>query len=56
MNQNDMDRYFWRTGRRWSGDYNAAKQSSRRPQHHGREILLLCLAFIVTLGGLALMR
>lgn len=20
MNQNDMDRYFWRTGQAWSGD------------------------------------
>jgi len=20
MNQNDMDRYYWRTGHRWSGD------------------------------------
>jgi hypothetical protein len=20
MNENDVDRYFWRTGQRWSGD------------------------------------
>jgi hypothetical protein len=23
MNENDRDRYYWRTGQRWSGDYRS---------------------------------
>jgi hypothetical protein len=30
MNQNDMDRYFWRTGQRWSGDDRRIKAPRKR--------------------------
>jgi hypothetical protein len=56
MNQNDTDRYFWRTGRRWSGVCPPARNSARHSKLRGREILFLCLAFIVTLAGLVLAR
>lgn len=56
MNQNDMDRRFWRTGHRWSGD-------SRPVNHHfpatlisGRTIILVCVVFIMTLVALVLVR
>jgi hypothetical protein len=26
MNQNDMDRYYWRTGHYWSGDRRALEE------------------------------
>jgi hypothetical protein len=56
MNQNDLDRYFWRTGQRWSGDDRPRRKSSRRSKLHSREILFLCLVFIATLAGLVLLR
>jgi hypothetical protein len=56
MNQIDMDRYFWRTGRRWSGNGSLGRKSSRVWKFHGREIVFVGLAFIVTLVGLVLVR
>ena len=56
MNQNDMDRYLWRTGQRWSGDDRTATESFRGSKTHGRAIFIVCLAFIVTVVGLVLMR
>ena len=50
MNQNDMDRYYWRTGQRWDGD------DRRIRRLRGREIFFLFVAFLVTLVALVLMR
>jgi hypothetical protein len=56
MNQNDMDRYFWRTGQRWSGDDRLVRRSSQGARLRSREVLFLGLAFIVTLVGLVVLR
>ena len=55
MNENDMDRYFWRTGRRWSGD-NRPPESFRKSKAYGRVIVVVFVSFIVTLVGLVLLR
>jgi hypothetical protein len=47
MNQNDMDRYFWRTGQRWSADCNPF-QTRRRGKHMSRAVILLLLASFAT--------
>ena len=58
MNQNDMDRYYWRTGHRWSGDRHALGELLRdkRFRLRGRTIAFLLVAFIVTLVMLFLLR
>jgi hypothetical protein len=56
MNENDANRYFWRTGRRWSGDSRVARTSPRGLRLHGREIFFICIALVFTLAGLILMR
>lgn len=48
MNQNDMDRYFWRTGQRWSGDDRARKTRTHDRKLANGTILLLFAAFAVT--------
>lgn len=48
MNQNDMNRYFWRTGQRWSGDVRALKTSKGGRSVTNRAILLLFAAFAAT--------
>jgi hypothetical protein len=48
MNQNDMDRYFWRTGQYWSGDSRAFKPSRNRRSLSHRAILCLLVAFAAT--------
>jgi hypothetical protein len=53
MNQNDMDRYFWRTGQRWSGDDRPNKKGWRLTS---REIVLLVVIFCVTFAMLFLVR
>ena len=53
MNQNDMDRYYWRTGQRWSGDLGP--RWPRIPLA-GRIVAVLALAFAVTQIALLLMR
>jgi hypothetical protein len=53
MNQNDMDRYYWRTGQRWSGDNRLGVVRLRLS---GRKILLLAAAFAVTEIALLLLR
>ena len=54
MNENDMDRYYWRTGHRWSGDSRPFKW------HFGRRVLrtllFLLAAYVVTGAILFLMR
>jgi hypothetical protein len=49
MNQNDMDRYFWRTGQKWSGD-SRAREELRGPRlsASGRTMAFLLIAFVVT--------
>jgi hypothetical protein len=54
MNQNDMDRYLWRTDQRWSAD-DRVKQSVRL-KIDGRVIFLVCTSLIVTLTALVLLR
>jgi hypothetical protein len=48
MNQNDMDRYFWRTGHRWSGDHRRLDSGRNGWRLSKRPILLLAAAFDVT--------
>lgn len=52
MNQNDMDRYYWRTGQRWSGDH----RPPTRVKITGREIALLAIAFLVSTVGIILLH
>jgi hypothetical protein len=56
MNKNDMDRYFWRTGQRWSGDGRPVPGSFRGSTTRGRAVTFLCISFIVTLVALILLR
>jgi hypothetical protein len=56
MNENEMDRYFWRSGRRWSSDVRPEPKSYRRAKAPGRVIVFLFLSFIAAVVGLVLMR
>jgi hypothetical protein len=56
MNQNDSERYFWRTSLPWSGHNRLARKFSRSLRLRGRGIFFICLAFIVTIAGLMLKR
>jgi hypothetical protein len=56
MNQNDMDRYFWRTGQRWSGDDRPFKTQRAGRKSANRTILLLSAAIAVTVVMLFLLR
>jgi hypothetical protein len=56
MNQNDMDRYLWRTGRRWSGDHRPATVPFDKTKLSGWTVFLLSVTFLVTLVGLILLR
>jgi hypothetical protein len=56
MNENDMDRYFWRTGQRWSGDGRPVPRSFRGSATRGRAIIFLGISFVVTLVALVLLR
>jgi hypothetical protein len=49
MNQNDMDRYFWRTGQRWSGDSRSREEIVGRIRLPRRVVMLIYLSFVVTL-------
>jgi hypothetical protein len=49
MNQNNQDRYFWRTGQRWSGDDRARKTRTPDRKLSKGTILLLSAAFAVTI-------
>jgi hypothetical protein len=55
MNHNDMDRYFWRTGRRWSGD-GRPTESFDRSKIDGRTIFWVGISLMVTLAALILLR
>jgi hypothetical protein len=56
MNQNDMDRYFWRTGHRWSGDFRSPSSRFPRATMNRWAVILLGGAFLVTVVGLMLVR
>jgi hypothetical protein len=56
MNQNDMDRYFWRTGQQWSGDGRPTPKSFRGSKTRGPAIIFLFLSFVATLVALFLQR
>lgn len=47
MNQNDMDRYSWRTGQRWSGDDRRDRRAAGRLVSN-RMILFLLAIFVAT--------
>jgi hypothetical protein len=54
MNENDMDRYYWRTGHRWSGDYLPLRWHMRPLVR--RTLLFLFAAYVVAAAILFLMR
>ena len=54
MNQNDMDRYYWRTGQRWSGDSRPPNEPVAKIT--GWTVILLGVSFLVTIAGLILLR
>jgi hypothetical protein len=54
MNQNDTDRYYWRTGHPWSGDCRWVKWT--RPKFTSRTMHLLALTFALTTVALILYR
>jgi hypothetical protein len=41
MNQNDMDRYFWRTGQAWSGDQRKSRTPPAKSNGLSRGILFV---------------
>ena len=52
MNQNDMDRYYWRAGQRWSGDNRRVENITLL----GRTVAHLFLAFVITSAMLYCLR
>jgi hypothetical protein len=57
MNENDMDRYFWRTGQRWSGDDRRIKASrTGLTTLSNRMILFLVVGFALTVAALLFQR
>lgn len=48
MNENDMERYFWRTGQRWSGEYRSREQLIKGVKLPRKTVILLFLVFLVT--------
>ena len=48
MNQNDMERYYWRTGQRWSGDDRPFKMPRAGLKVAKGTIFLLYAVFVVT--------
>jgi hypothetical protein len=56
MNQNDMDRYLWRTSRRWSGDDRPFRTQRAGRKLMNRTILLVAAAFAMSIAMLFLQR
>lgn len=56
MNQNDMDRYLWRTGQRWSGDDVPFRMPGSGRKLARGTILLLWVGFLLTGIILLLLR
>ena len=55
MNQNDQDRYFWRTGQQWSG-HNRARSLRHTAKVSGRLLMLLLGAGVLTAIVLVVQR
>lgn len=55
MNESDMDRYYWRTGQRWSGD-DRPVENWPKTRVLGRTIFFLFVSFVVTVVMLFLLR
>lgn len=62
MNENVMDRYFWKTGERWSSD-NRPVDHIRNPLRYGpfrklrwRSVFWLMVAYLISMALLALSR
>jgi hypothetical protein len=56
MNQNDMERYFWRTGQRWGAGGRGFQARWRPRKASNRAIFLLFAAFSVTVAMLLALR
>jgi hypothetical protein len=56
MNQNDMDRYFWRTGHRWSGDWRPRSMLLKQVFIPRRALFFIALFFVVPLVMLLPLR
>jgi hypothetical protein len=52
MNTNDMDRYYWRTGQRWSSDCRSLREVRGEFRLPSRIVWCLLFAFIVTIAML----
>ena len=52
MNQNDADRYYSRTGQRWSGDSRSTEQLRGEIHLPRRVVWLLLIALLVTILGM----
>jgi len=53
MNQNQMDRYYWRTGQRWSAD---DRPEERWRGVTKRAIVFLAIAYVVTVVMMYVIR
>jgi len=56
VNQNDMDRYYWRIGHRWSGDSPRDRRRAKPKTLATRTLIFLAAAFAVTQLALFLIR
>jgi hypothetical protein len=56
MNQNDMDRYFWRTGQRWSADDRPFKTNRAGRSLVNRTLVFLYAVLAVIVGLRLLLR
>ena len=56
MNTNDMDRYYRRTGHRWSGDYRSDYPVPRWARLSGRLFLFLLACGVATQIAIFLMH
>jgi hypothetical protein len=54
MNHNDMDRYFWRTGQRWTGHNGPSGRPAKASSRRG--FFLVAASFAMTLVMLFLLR
>ena len=56
MNQNDTERYFWRTGHPLSADHRLFRKETAGPKVTNRTIILLVSGFSITTAILFLLR
>ena len=53
MNQNDLDRYYWRTGQRWCGD-GRRPDARWRPRKTSTRAILFLFAALAVLAAMRL--